>query len=108
MEMNFFSIIGKDSIWSEIIDYLKRWRDELPDTPEINFDIEAEQNFEEIKDLSPSVFRKLFDNEELYSEIVLTIFPKKKVLNMLLEYFDSKDKTIYKSLVKKLNEKGIK
>lgn len=104
----FFTLIDESNTWNEIIQYLKRWRNELPDTPEINFDKEPEHSFEEIKDLSPSIYRKLFDNEELYKEIVLTIFPEKKTLILLKEYFESKDKKIYKTLIEKLKNKGIK
>jgi Holliday junction resolvase-like predicted endonuclease len=103
----FFKLIKKNNIWSEIISYLEKWRVELPDTPEINFDIDAEQNFEEIKELSPSTFRKLFDDEKLYEEIILTLFPEKKVLKMLLNYFNVQNEKIYKCLVKNLNERGI-
>jgi len=103
----FFDLINESDTWAEIIKYLKKWRSELPDTPEINFDIEPEQSFEEIKDLSPSIYRKLFDNEELYKEIVLTIFPEKKTLILLKEYFETKEKKIYKTLFEKINDKGI-
>ncbi|NPA45233.1 MAG: restriction endonuclease [Chlorobi bacterium] len=104
----FFDLINESNTWLEIIKYLKKWRSELPDTPEINFDLEPEQSFEEIKDLSPSIYRKLFDNEELYKEIVLTIFPEKKTLVLLKKYFETKEKKIYKTLVDKLEDKGIK
>jgi len=104
----FFDLINETDTWEEIITYLKKWRSELPDTPEINFDLESKQSFDEIKDLSPSIYRKLFDNGELYKEIVLTIFPEKKTLALLKQYFETKDKKIYKTLVEKLKNKGIK
>ncbi len=103
----FFDLLNIHNVWEEIIRYLKIWRSELPDTPEINFDKEPKHSFEEIKNLPPSIFRKLFDNDELYNEIVLTIFPEKKTLVLLKEYFKSKDKKIYKTLVTKLNKRGI-
>jgi len=41
------------------------------------------------------------------NEIILTIFPEKKTLKLLLEYFKSKseEKTIYKTLSDLLKEK---
>jgi len=93
-----FKKLDLDHIWEEIITYLKKWRDELPDTPEINFDKEAEYSFNEIKDLSPSIFRKLFSNDELFEQIVKTIFPENKVLKMLINYFNNKNTKIYKTL----------
>lgn len=104
---DFFSLINMSNIWDEIIKYLKIWRNELPDTPEINFDNVPEHSFEEIKNIPPSIYRKLFDNEELYKEIVLTIFPDKKTLILLKQYFETRDKKIYKTLVEKLNQKGL-
>jgi len=98
----FFDLINISQTWDEIIKYLKIWRSELPDTPEVNFDKTPEHSFEEIKNLSPSIYRKLFDNEELFKEIVLTIFPEKKTLLLLKKYFETKDKKIYKTLVEKL------
>ncbi len=53
--------------------------------PEINFDKESKQSFNEIKDLSPSIFRKLFSNTELFEQIVKTIFPENKVLLLLID-----------------------
>ena len=99
----FFDLIGVPEIWNEIITYLKKWRSELPDMPEINFDKNPDDSFEEIKDLPPQVYRKLFDNEYLYNEIVLTIFPEKKVLKLLSHYFEQQEQKIYKTLVDKLN-----
>ena len=71
--------------------------------PEINFDKNPDDSFEEIKDLPPQVYRKLFDNEYLYNEIVLTIFPEKRVLKLLSHYFEQQEQKIYKTLVDKLN-----
>lgn len=103
----FFSFINKNNIWSEILLHLKKWRLELPDTPIINFDINPFESFSEIKDLPPIIFRKLFDDEELFNEIVLTLFPEKKVLYLLKNYFLSKEKRIYNTLVEKLEKNGI-
>ena len=80
---------------------------EIPDIPETNFDLDAESSFEEIKDLNPTIFRTIFKNDEIFNEIVLTIFPEKKTLKLLLEYFESKskEKTIYKTLSELLKKR---
>jgi hypothetical protein len=71
--------------------------------PELNFDLEPEQTFNEIKDLSPGTFRRLFENNEIFNDIVLTLFPQKKTLNLLLDYFEQKSSImIYMTLYKKL------
>lgn len=95
-----FELLEKPEIWDEILKHLKEWKKEIPDLPETNFDLDAESSFEEIKDLNPALFRTIFENDEIFNEIVLTIFPEKKTLKLLLEYFESKseEKTIYKTL----------
>lgn len=90
-----------DEIWQETLLYLQRWKDTLPDMPEINFDNEAETVFDEIKDLPPLVYRKLFDNEEIIRQIFPIIFPEGTVLEMLSDYFLSKRETIYNTLARK-------
>ena len=77
----------------------------IPDIPELNFDLEPEQTFNEIKDLSPAIFRAIFENKEVFNEIILTLFPQKKTLNLLLEYFKQKsDLKIYMTLYNRLKK----
>ena len=99
-----FAYLGLSKSWNKIVIYLKKWRDELSDLPEINFDIDAQDTFQEIKDLSPSVFIKLFANKGLY-DILKTIFPSGEVLKLLTEHFEEKSKTkeLYKKVLDHLN-----
>lgn len=92
--------------WEEVLDYLKQWKKELPNLPEINFDKNPEKTFEELKKVSPQVFRKLFSNAHIFEDIIETLFPEKKVLHLLLAYFKEKSKeTRYKNLHKLLKLK---
>ena len=102
-----FEHLGHAEIWDEILQHLREWKKEIPDIPETNFDLDAESSFEEIKDLNPTIFRTIFKNDEIFNEIVLTIFPEKKTLKLLLEYFESKskEKTIYKTLSELLKKR---
>ncbi len=95
-----FAFLGHVEIWQEILKYLKEWKKEIPELPETNFDLNAESSFEEIKDLNPAWFRSIFEIDEIFNDIVLTIFPQKKTLKLLLEHYESKsnEKTIYKTL----------
>jgi len=105
--IELFNFLKKESVWREILEYLELWKKEIPDFPETNFDIDAESSFEEIKNLSPSLYRKIFQNDVIFNEIILTIFPEKKTLNLLLDYFKSKasEKIIYETIVNLLEEK---
>ena len=100
-----FDYLGMTDVWKEILQYLELWKKEIPDFPEINFYIDAQHTFEEIKDLKPLIFRKLFDNDIIFEQIVLTLFPEKKTLRLLLDYFKSKEGTIYSTLAANLTKK---
>lgn len=100
-----FNYLGYADIWDEILEYLLVWKKEIPDLPEINFDLDAEHTFNEIKDLKPLVFRKLLENEEIFNKIVLTLFPEKKTLKLLYDYFSQKKETIYKTIAKNLSKR---
>ena len=102
----FWDEIGHSEIWDELLDYLKRWKSEIPDMPSINLDEDSKNTFEEIKDLEVSIFRKLFNNKEICNEILPIIFPENKVLKLLYEYFIEKinEGSIYKTLSNKILE----
>lgn len=104
-----FVQLGNKNVWDEILSHLKKWKKELPDFPEINFDLNPAETFNEIKNLSTSVFRKLFNNDEIYEEIILTLFPKRETLRLLRDYFEKKstEQTVYKSLKKALDKRLI-
>lgn len=86
----FFVMLGMESVWGEIIKHLIQWRRELPGFPKFNYDDNATESFEEIKDMRPGVFQKLFSNEEICQHILPILFPERKTLKMLVDYWDSK------------------
>lgn len=102
-----FDFLNRKNIWGEILRYLEQWKAEIPDFPETNFDIDAENSFEEIKDLSPSLYRRIFQDDTIFDEIILTLFPEKKTLRLLLDYFRSKaaEKIIYRTIADLLQSK---
>jgi len=105
--VELFDFLQQEKTWSEILKYLEQWKKEIPDFPETNFDIDAESSFEEIKSLSPALYRKLFQDDIIFNEIILTVFPEKKTLRLLLDYFKGKssEKIIYKTISKALEER---
>lgn len=102
-----FDFLNHENTWDEILKYLEQWKAEIPDFPETNFDIDAESSFEEIKDLSPSLYRRIFQDDTIFDEIILTLFPEKKTLRLLLDYFRSKasEKIIYLTIANLLQSK---
>lgn len=91
-------------VWHEILVYLREWKASIPDLPEINFDLDAEHTFDEIKDLNPQFYRKLFGNDEILTEIINTLFPDQTTLRLLYNYFKTKPGTIYLTLATKLGD----
>ncbi|GAA8607265.1 hypothetical protein HpDR66_29150 [Helicobacter pylori] len=99
-----FEKLNIPQVWDEVLTHLARWREILPDLPSLNFDENPLESFREIKDLAPSVYRKLLDNDEIFN-LVLILFPEQKVLKMLVEHFRQQNKTIYQQLASKLEER---
>ena len=101
-----FERFNKSEVWNVIIKWLVQWKEGLPELPEINFDKEPEESFEEIKNLEIRFWRKIFENEKLWKEgIVKAIFQEGKTLKMLLEFFNSQPDIPYKKLTELLNQK---
>tara|TARA_Y100000389_G_scaffold148502_1_gene147629 strand:- start:843 stop:1739 length:897 start_codon:yes stop_codon:yes gene_type:complete len=71
--------------WSdEIIAFLNLWREDLPGTPELNFDIDPEFTFNELKKLKINLVIKLLKNKDVINTYFPLIFPEKSSLQLLL------------------------
>ena len=106
-----FELEQMNFVWDEeIISFLLKWRKNLPDLPELNFDLNPEFTFNEIKNLSTTIYRVLFDNPEIINTIFPIIFPEGKTLKLLKSFFHKRSLTNdregnkYKKLYLKLNE----
>lgn len=87
-----------EEIWTETFSHLTRWKQELKDMSEINFDKNADIVFEEIKNLPLKVFEKIIDNLDVRSQIFPILFPENIVPEMLINYFYSKKDNRYTKL----------
>jgi hypothetical protein len=105
--IELFDFLRNSEVWDEILEYLGKWKEEIPDLPETNFDLDAQSSFQEIKDFNPTWFRSILKNDEIFNEIILVLFPEKKTLKLLLDYFKSKssEKQIYETLSKLLENR---
>ncbi|GHR78390.1 hypothetical protein VN0647_01920 [Helicobacter pylori] len=101
-----FEHLNIPQVWDEVLNHLVRWRETLPDLPSLNFDENPSESFQEIKDLAPSVYRKLLDNDGIFN-LVLILFPEQKVLKRLAEHFrqQQQNQTIYQQLASKLEKR---
>jgi len=98
-----FEFFNHKETWEQILEWLKKWKESLPEVPEIDFDKTPKESFEEIKELEIRYWRKLLENEKLWEEgIIKAIFRKGDTLKLLLEFFESKGDTPYQSLANSL------
>jgi hypothetical protein len=84
-----FEYFQKIQIWDDILHWLKIWKDNLAELPEINFDMNPQESFRYIKDLEIRYWRKIMKNEKLWNEGIMgAIFRNGKVFNLLVRYFE--------------------
>ena len=83
----FFSMLSLGAVWDEIVQHLVKWRQGLPSFPEFDYDVRAEESFNEIKDMDWSDFQKLFTNDEVGKHILPILFPTGETLGMLADYW---------------------
>lgn len=84
--------------------WLKQWKDSLPEIPEIDFDKTPKESFEEIKELPIRHWRKLLENEKLWTEgIIKVIFKNGKTLGLISDYFEEQNNKPHTELVTLLN-----
>jgi len=85
-----FQFFNHPEMWNRILEWLRKWKEDLPDFPEINFDANPEESFKEIKDLEIRHWRKLIENKKLWEEgIIKAIFSEGKTLIMIIDFFKS-------------------
>ncbi len=84
----FYEVLDIPHVWDEIVAYLEKWREGIPEFPELNFDLEPEKALEQIKRVSASNLQKIFSNDLIFNDIILTIFPQKTTLYLLLTYIE--------------------
>lgn len=105
---DLFDRIGKSHAWSEIISHLKRWKTSIPDLPEINFDENPDESFEEIKKLSPRIYQRLFSSSKNLDSVLRVLFPEGKTLILLANFFEQEylrsGKEIYRTLKNSCDE----
>ena len=94
-----FEYFNRPKIWDDLIRWLKRWKDELPELPEVNFDENPKESFEEIKELEIRYWRKILQNDKLWKEgIIHVLFKNGKTFKLVLEFFRQQHSVPYRNL----------
>lgn len=101
-----FLYLEEPDIWDNIINWLKQWKESLPDLPEINLDAKAKESFDEIKDLELRYWRKLMEDDLLWEEgIMKAIFKDGTTLRFLLDYFKKQKDIPFKHITNEISKK---
>ncbi len=101
-----FEFLKSPEYWEKLLDWLTQWKESLPEIPEINFDTDPQDSFEEIKDLEIRYWRKLLENKKLWEEgIIKAIFRSGETLRVILNYFITQSSAPYQKLSKLLKER---
>ena len=82
----FDKLVPGAEIWAEVESHLRRWRDEIPDVPEVNFDMDAAASAQELAPLAEGTavnIQKIFGNEEVRRDILPILFPSGETLRLL-------------------------
>jgi len=88
-----FDYFGHPQVWDDILGQLRRWKDELPDLPELDFDRDIGMALAEIGPLSRTVWRKLLENNALWQEGVMKVlFSRGETLRYLQARFQQSTK----------------
>ena len=102
----FFEYLGYPLLWDDLIAWLAQWKADLPDMPPIDFDLQPQESFEEIKALELRHWHKLFANNKIWSEgIIQVLFSTGVTLQILLEYFSESQDAVYLGLAQALRER---
>jgi len=102
-----FKFLNAEQCWKNLLDWLKQWKEELPEIPEIDFDKEPKESFYEIRELELRYWKKLLQNDKLWEEgIMQAIFRNGETLKLLYNYFnnDESKKELAKMIGKILNK----
>jgi hypothetical protein len=103
---DLFEYLENPDFWENIINWLKNWKNSLPELPEINFDVTPQDSFNEIKDLELRNWRKILDNEKLWDEgIIKAIFREGETLKLLKDFFNNQKSIPFVNLAEALHNK---
>ncbi len=104
-----FEYLGIANLWDEMLRWLKKWKEDLPEIPETNFDANPYESFMEIKDINARIWQKIINNDKLWEEgIIKALFRTGDTLKLIHEEFSKMEGKVYKQLADDLRKKLVK
>ncbi len=109
MEMNIFYGVElfehfqNREVWDELTSYLRRWKEEMPDYPPLNFDADVEDTLLELQAIELRTWKKIASNDEIWREgIINVLFPTGAALRAIAERLRSTASWQHKKVAEKL------
>jgi len=99
-----FDLLELPNIWLDIIANLEKWRQSIPVLPDINFDLSPDASFNEIKDLPLNIYKRLFNEPRIASQILPLIFPTGQTLVLLLAHLKKQNSAIAQNIALKIKD----
>jgi len=104
-----FEYLGIADFWDEMLSWLKRWKEDLPEIPKTNFDANPHESFREIEDINARVWQKIISNDKLWEEgIIKTLFRAGDTIKLIQEEFSNMEGKVYRQLADDLKERLVK
>jgi hypothetical protein len=83
-----FEYLRIADFWNEMLRWLKKWKEDLSEIPETNFDANPYESFMEIKDINLRIWQKIISNDKLWEEgIIKALFRTGDTLKLIQEEF---------------------
>jgi len=83
----FFNHLGISNLWDDLLGWLLVWREDLPTMPEIDFDADSNDSFEQIRSLEIKYWRKIIKEDDLWTQGIMGIlFRTGETLQRMVDY----------------------
>lgn len=84
-----FDYFNHSQDWDKLLDWLYQWKQQLPEFPEIDFDIDPDESFRQLKDVELRYWKKLLKEELWEQGIIKVISSEGETLNRIADYLIS-------------------
>lgn len=95
----FFDYFSQSEIWTDLVVWIEKWKADLKEFPEMDFDLDPRSSFEEIKALEPYCWKKLLESERIWKDgIIRELFSSGTTLKLLFGYFSQQETPEYNEI----------
>ncbi len=104
--LEFFAYLGQPSMWQELVGSINEWKATHVQLPDLDFDLNSQTSFEELRVLEQRCWWNLLLEESLWEGgVIQALFPSGQTLRLLRDYFASQSTAPYPLLTRALEKK---